>query len=220
MANVFDDPCVASRYEDWYSGPGRRADRLEKALLAKLLAGLAGSTHLLDVGCGTGHFTRWLAAQGLVATGVDVSPAMLAEARRLGCEKYVLGDALSLPFRDRAFDVTAMVTALEFLSEPGRALAEAVRVSRRGILLGVLNRWSIQALRRRHSGDPKWRTVRFFSPGELGRLVVQAAGPRLEHVAWRTTLWPLPWITDLPLPLGHFIGLSARLRDDCAEENG
>jgi SAM-dependent methyltransferase len=210
--NVFDDLGTAAAYEGWYGGPGQRADRLESALLEKLLAGFAGSTRLLDVGCGTGHFARQFAAGGLAVVGLDVSRAMLAEARKWNGLDYVLGDALSLPFADGSFDLTSIITTLEFVPDPIRALSEAVRVSRRGILLGVLNRWSVQAVRRRSSDDPIWTGAHFFSPFELSRIVRHAAGPRLEGITWRTTLWHLPFVADLPLPFGDFIGLAARLR--------
>ncbi len=38
--NPFDDPALASCYEQWYAGTGRHADLLEKDLLGKLLRGL------------------------------------------------------------------------------------------------------------------------------------------------------------------------------------
>ncbi len=72
--NPFDDGEVAARYEGWYAGPGRRADFLEKRLLGKMLAGFPHARTALEIGCGTGHFTRWLAAQKLAATGLDNRP--------------------------------------------------------------------------------------------------------------------------------------------------
>jgi SAM-dependent methyltransferase len=167
----------------------------------------------LDIGCGTGHFTRWLAAQGLEVSGLDLSAAMLAEARKLNGLTYVVGDALKLPFPDSAFDMTVSVTTLEFVTDPLRALIEAFRVARHGLILGVLNRWSLLARRYRASGKPLWQSARFFSPFELSALVRQSAGRRLEHLCWRTTLWPVPLVRDLPLPWGGFIGLSARLKN-------
>ena len=210
--NPFVDPAIASRYEDWYTGPGRRADSLEKDLLEKLLRAFPGARSVLEVGCGTGHFTRWLAERGLNATGVDVSQPMLAEARRHGGgSHYVEGDALALPVADRSYDVVALITALEFVPDPGRVLAEAVRVARVGILLGVLNRWSLLALRHRYAGKAVWRAARFFGPWELALLVRQAAGQRAGAITWRTTLWLLPGVADLPLPWGGFIGMAVQL---------
>jgi SAM-dependent methyltransferase len=212
--NPFDDPALVSRYEAWYAGEGRRVDILEKALLGKLLDRFPGARSVLEVGCGTGHFTRWLAERGLDAVGVDISEPMLSEARRLGEPKYLSGDALSLPFSDRSYDVTALITTLEFLPDPVRALAESVRVARQGIILGVLNRWSLLALRRRLSGKTLWRSARFFGPWELAALARHAAGCRTRTIFWRTTLWPIPGVRDLPLPWGGFIGMAVQLREE------
>lgn len=209
--NVFDDQHAAGRYEDWYSGPGQYADRCEQALLGKLLADFPGCMSLLDIGCGTGHFTRWFATRGLAVTGLDLSRPMLDQAVARNGQAYVLGDALKLPFRTGSFDLVSVITTLEFLSDPVQALVEAVRVARRGVLLGVLNRWSLQAARRSRSRDPIWQAARFFSVIELRRLVRRLTGNRLDEIRWRTTIWPLPLIGSLAVPFGGFIGLSARL---------
>jgi SAM-dependent methyltransferase len=213
--NPFDNPRVAGRYEQWYSGAGRRIDALEKALLGQLLASFPDARTVLDVGCGTGHFTRWMAEQGLDAVGLDVSDPMLNEARRHDGVSYMNGDALALPLADRSRDLVALITTLEFVSDPERALAEAVRVARQGILLGVLNRYSLLALRRRLSGEFLWRGARFFGPGELADLARAAAGRRMCSVRWRTTVWPLPGVRDLRLPWGGFIGMAVKLNEVC-----
>jgi len=169
---------------------------------------------VLEVGCGTGHFTRWMAERGLDALGVDISEPMLAEARRLGGPTYLRSDALSLPFADRTYDLTALITTLEFLPDPLRALAEAVRVARQGVLLGVLNRWSVLGLRYRLSGKALWRSARFFAPRELVDLARRAADRRVKTVLWRTTLWPIPGARDLPLHCGGFIGMAVILHEE------
>jgi SAM-dependent methyltransferase len=217
-SNPFDEPEVAARYESWYTGPGRRADFLEKRLLGRMLAGFPDARTAVEIGCGTGHFTRWLAAQKLVVTGLDNAPAMLAEARKLDGLNYLEGDALNLPFGDRAFDLSFLITTLEFVADPRRGLTEAVRVARQGLILGVLNRWSLLTLKYRRSGKLLWKSARFFGPWELARLVQAAAGRRFYDGHWRTTIWPIPWVTDLPLPFGGFIGLAARLTDDELEK--
>ena len=175
---------AAERYEGWYaSARGRRADRAERALLTWLLAWVAGDLRVVEIGCGTGHFTRWLAARGCVAIGLDRSPAMLREARRsVGGGPLVLGDAERLPLRDRAVDVSALVTTLEFLEHPEQALRESVRVAERGLVLVVLNRCSLGALSRRwgpQSHGSLLARARDVTRARLQRDLERAAGPRL-----------------------------------------
>ena len=64
-------------YEAWYeTARGHWIAQREFDLMMRLLRPPAGST-LLDVGCGTGHFTRRFAAAGLHVTGLDPDAAML-----------------------------------------------------------------------------------------------------------------------------------------------
>ena len=84
--------------------------------MKRLLTGFSRACTLLEVGCGTGHFTRWFGEQGLQAMGLDFSSPMLAEAIRLGSPPCVQGDALALPFRAGAFDLVALITTLEFVT--------------------------------------------------------------------------------------------------------
>jgi SAM-dependent methyltransferase len=204
----FEDPQLAARYESWYERAGRRADRREKRLLAKLLDALGPCSSILEVGSGTAHFTRWLARGGVRAVGLDRSLAMLLAAPRAERVRCVRGDATALPFADGVFDVVAFVTTLEFVDDPRRAVAEAFRVARRGILVGALNRRSLLARRRSRRGGPIWAAARLFTVGELRRLVRDGARSPLATLVARTTLWPL-WPGALPLPWGGFIGLAA-----------
>jgi ubiquinone/menaquinone biosynthesis C-methylase UbiE len=216
---------AAGHYEAWYGSPGgRRADQAECALLAWLLEGFPGAHHVLEVGCGTGHFTAWLATQGLQALGLERAPAMLAEMqRRLPHIPAVLGDAHQLPLRAGAVDVVVFVTALEFLEGPERALAEAVRVARQGVLLLALNRWSLGALSRRWGAQakrPLLGQARDYSIGELRTMVRRAAGPRLQGVRWASTLFPDGlWRWRAHIPFGDVIGLAAVTADSLTGRN-
>lgn len=203
---------VADHYEAWYeSAGGRRADSLEKAALLELLGYFPGARSVLEVGCGTGHFTRWLNAQGFAAFGLELAPDMLAEARSRGGALLLRGDAGALPFADRSFDLTALVTTLEFLERPQLALTEALRVSRQGLLLGVLNRWSALGVSRRLAGFRRqtlYATAHFYGVAELRR-VLRAAAPHNGRVLWRTTLFPRWWpFASTAQPWGGFIAMA------------
>jgi SAM-dependent methyltransferase len=206
------DEAAAAHYEAWYETPeGRRADELEKAVLNRLLQAFPRPCSVLEIGCGTAHFTRWLSEQGWAAVGLDLSAAMLAQARTLDGIPLARGDACRLPFADGAFDLAALVTTLEFLEWPREALAEALRVARRGVVLGVLNRWSLLGLQRRLVGlfrPTVYDAARFYGVGELKRLLWPIAGER-ARVVWRSTLFPRcwPW-SQARLPWGGFIGMA------------
>jgi len=208
--NPFTDPARVARYENWYQTTGRRADRLEKTLLRRLLTRFSSARTILEVGCGTGHFTRWYSELGLRAVGLDVSSPMLAEAVRLGGPQCLCGDALALPFPNRAFDIVTLITTLEFIADPAMALAEALRVAQCGLILGVLNRQSMLARQLKREGGLLWDKVRFFHPEELIHLVKHACNEKRVKIVWRTTLWPI-WPVALPLPWGGFIGMAVRL---------
>ena len=195
MRQRFDED-AAARYEAWYETPeGQRADQLEKAALSQMLAAFPQGRTALEVGCGTGHFTRWLDEEGWAATGLDISPPMLKQAQVSGGRRLVRGDASRLPFADRAFDVSLIVTTLEFLPEPAAAVREALRVCRCGLVLGVLNQCSILGIRRRLAGlfrQTVYDDARFYSVIGLRRLLDRAA-PRDGVLNWVTTLYPTAW---------------------------
>jgi ubiquinone/menaquinone biosynthesis C-methylase UbiE len=208
-SNPFSNPEIAASYEAWYLTAGRQADQQEKALLRRLLSGFPAARSILEVGCGTGHFTRWFNDQGLQAVGLDLSRSMLEEAKRLKSPACLQANALMLPFFVGAFDLVALITTLEFLPDPVQALAEALRVARQGLLLGVLNARSrlVQAYKR--EGGPIWEVAGFFTLGELKRMIWKVAGEK-PTIVWRTILWPF-WPGALSLPWGGFIGMAVRL---------
>jgi ubiquinone/menaquinone biosynthesis C-methylase UbiE len=206
----------AKRYEGWFSTPfGERADRVEKLILRGLLEDFTESHSLLDVGCGTGHFTDWLASPELSVVGLDRASSMLTFARaRRPDLPLVLADATHLPFGEATFDVVALVTVLEFVDAPERSLREAARVARHGLILGVLNRLSPVALWRRLRRAAPYRRARFFSPGQLERLLCTSLAPRAIKIRWRTGLYPTHWLDQCTaLPFGAFIGLSVQFEE-------
>lgn len=88
----------------------------------------------LDVGTGTGALARALAAampRGHVV-GVDFAPEMLAVAARRGGARYVLADALRLPFADATFDCVTSAFVVRNVADIRQAFREQARVVRPG----------------------------------------------------------------------------------------
>jgi len=91
---------------------------------------------VLDLGCGTGRHSLWLAASGAHVTAIDVSNGMLEEARRKpGAEaiQFSIHDLHNpLPFSDNQFDRVVSGLVLEHLRDLTPFFAEAHRVLKPG----------------------------------------------------------------------------------------
>lgn len=159
-------------YEAWYeTARGSWIARHEFDLMMRLLSPPAGAK-LLDVGCGTGHFSRRFAAAGLRVTGLDPDPAMLDYARGLGGGiNYLLGTGTALPFGDNSHDYVTAMTSLCFIADAPRALREMWRVTRCALLLGLLNRHSLLYRQKREHGG--YCGARWDTPAEVRRWVRQ-----------------------------------------------
>lgn len=85
-----------------------------------------------DVGCGTGLFTRLLAARGLDVVGIDPNADMLAEARAGGGgARYERGEAAATGLEDASVRLVSMAQALHWVPIDA-AIAEFSRVLREG----------------------------------------------------------------------------------------
>ena len=160
-------------YDAWYHTPrGRWIADTEYRLLRDGLRAAPGSS-VLDVGCGTGHFTRRLAQDGLIVTGIDPDADMLRYAAAQGGDvTYRVADARALPFPDRSFDYIVAITSLCFIHEQQRAVAEILRVARVRIALGLLNRHSLLYQRKgRHGGAGAYRGAHWHTAREARQLL-------------------------------------------------
>jgi SAM-dependent methyltransferase len=89
---------------------------------------------VLEIGCGSGAFAKYLSNQGADLTAADFSPRAVELATKLlaGRAQTVVADVQSLPFPDESFDLVVSLETLEHVPDPDRGLAELVRVTRRG----------------------------------------------------------------------------------------
>jgi len=161
----------AADYDAWYGTPrGRWIGETEYRMAARGLAAQPGES-LLDLGCGTGWFTRKFAGTGLAVSGLDVNPEWLAYARRDPDIRWVSGDARHLPFPDASFDHVASIAALCFVDDERQAVAEALRVTRRRFVIGWLNRASLLYWQKgRHGGSGAYRGARWHTAREVRAL--------------------------------------------------
>lgn len=179
----------AEAYDRWYETPrGRWIGQREVALLLGELQPHPEES-LLDVGCGTGFFTRALASViGGPVTGVDINPAWVDYARRRNTDKvsYEVADARALPYEAASFDLVVSIATLCFIDEERAAVREMLRVARRRVAIGLLNRRSLLWLRKgRNGGRGGYRGARWHTIGEAADLLT---GLPVQHLRVRTAI--------------------------------
>ena len=101
-----------------------------------VLPNVAGKD-VIELGCGTGYVSSWLARRGARVVGIDNSPAQLASARQFqeefGLEFLVLhAIAEDLPFPDESFDLAISEYGASIWADPYRWIPETARVLRPG----------------------------------------------------------------------------------------
>jgi SAM-dependent methyltransferase len=165
---------------------------------------------ILEVGCGSGSYTRELAVAGARVTATEFAPAQLAQARRnvgaLGSKvDFRLEDAQELTLPDGSFDKVLLSEVIEHLPAPDRAIAEAARVLRPGGLLVVStpSRFSplnlAYGVKRRVRGYAFNEHLHEFRPSSFRRLV--APHLDVERLEFANFVLPYP-VDELYLRLG------------------
>jgi len=212
-ASYFNFDEVANSYDSWYADRrGAMYDRLEKKLIANFLPTETEGKRLLEIGCGTGHWSRFFSQCGFEVTGLDISERMVNTALQKGIPNvsFYVADGHLLPFQDSTFDLTAAITTLEFVRDAEVVLQEMIRCTRKPgrIVLGMLNVLSTVNRQKQRLGRPEnpYAAARLFSPVELREFLEQHGqveifvGGFVPTQNWLISL--APWIDRIAQLLG------------------
>lgn len=179
-----------------------------RAVLAALDA--QPGERVLEVGCGSGSYTRELARIGARVTATDYAPSPLAQAQRnvgsLASDvAFRLEDAQNLSLPDAGFDKVLMSEVLEHVPNPDRAIAEAARVLRAGGLLVASTPSHFSPMNVAYGVKRRVRRYAFnehlheFTPGSFRRLV--ASHLEVESLEFANFVLPYP-VDELYLRAG------------------
>ncbi len=183
IKNIFTDKSVAEEYDNYYQNePGKTIDNIEKKLLTEHLANIP-YRGLLELGCGTGHWTSFFCQKGFNVTAIDASENMLkiAEQKNPDNCRFKKADATQLPFADNTFSVVVSVAMIEFIEDVNTVMKETERVLKPGgyLLLGCLNQNS--ELGKARINDPVFKHARFFTPEQIQNFLTRFGEPHLSY---------------------------------------
>ena len=163
-ASVVFDRFAATYDETWTNSP---VGRLQRNAVWRNVAGLfRAGDYVLDIGCGTGEDSLWLAGKGVEVTAIDASEGMVLAARRRGVNAQVLGvenvHQLSRQF-DGALSNFGALNCIESLDRLRPALMKAIRPGGKAALC-LIGRFCL------------WETLVYVVQGRFGKAARRWSG--------------------------------------------
>ncbi|MBZ0111556.1 MAG: class I SAM-dependent methyltransferase [Thermoanaerobaculia bacterium] len=177
-------------------------DRRLHLVFDDLLAGIEWQgKRVLEVGAGTGRFSRELVTRGAELTVLDIGAGLTRRVAASLASSGVAADACYLPFKDNSFDVVVSSECIEHTTDPLAAVVEMTRVTKDSgtVCLTTPNRlWYptvVVANRirvRRYCGIENW-----VWPGDVRRVMQQEGFQCVRFSGCH--LWPFQLEVSRPL---------------------
>lgn len=164
--------------KDWFWEQGEKdLDRM----LGAVGASLSGDDRVLDIGCGVGRLTRVCAGRAAHATGIDIAPDMVRQAREnladLTNVEVLEGDGTSLrPLDDGAFTAVISLVVFQHIPEPQVTLGYVREIGR----VLAPGGWAAFQV----SNDPEIHTKDYPRPSLVQRVLGRAPKGQ-DDPAWR-----------------------------------
>lgn len=132
--------------------PAHSHDEANRLVLSTI--GVGDDDTVLDLACGPGLTTCVLAEAARHVTGIDITPAMIQEAkvqqrsRGVANVAWQIGDVTALPFADASFSLVFTRYSFHHLLDPGAVFDEMVRVCRPGGKVAIVDVFASSPMRR------------------------------------------------------------------------
>ena len=192
-SDVSENRSVSSAYDAWaatYDEDVNRTRDLDATVLRDSALSVEHA-RVIEIGCGTGKNTEWLAQRARSVIALDFSPGMLARAReRVTAAQVTFVEhdiTLPWPLPDESGDVIVGNLVLEHVADVGRVFREAARVLRLG---GELFICELHPYRQRRGGQAHFTSAEgdvVHVPAHVHTMseylnAAVSAGLRLRHV--------------------------------------
>lgn len=183
---------------------------LERAIIAEE-ANNVSAKRILEIGCGTGRFSEYLAQLGYRVHALDIVPAMLDRARALRghvpAVSWTNASAELLPFKDASFELVVALKVLPHVLDLASALADITRVLRDDgrAVLEFYNPFSLGSVSRRYDFFTRWLT-----PSQV-KDWIERSGLRIVSRRGVRTVVPYGGLMEVPLIRGVLARLERRL---------
>jgi SAM-dependent methyltransferase len=176
-------------YDEWHRHPAidHEASAPWHELVKEYLRSVpASAADMLEIGCGRGEFSAWLAChlpRGGRSVAADFSATALRRARQTLSDRAIhrvscsMADIQALPFRNETFDLVVSCETVEHVTDPARAIGELARVLRPG-------------------GRLVLTTPNYIGPIGLYRGYMRLTGRRFTETGQpvnRFVVWPRTW---------------------------
>jgi 2-polyprenyl-3-methyl-5-hydroxy-6-metoxy-1,4-benzoquinol methylase len=124
---------IADRFDELHNtyDLSRRLSIVFEELLPFDIRGLKG----LDLGCGSGWFSKKALERGIQLTSLDISQNLARITQKRTSSNAVVADAVSLPFSENSFDIIISSEMIEHLGDVEHGIREISRVLSPGGIL-------------------------------------------------------------------------------------
>jgi ubiquinone/menaquinone biosynthesis C-methylase UbiE len=208
---TYDFDKTASTYDNFYTTPlGALYDRLQKTAVESLLPDPNEFPRVLEVGCGTGHWTSFMSRQGFKVTGIDISSEMIriVKSKKIPNADFIQADILDFPIDKPQFDIAVAFASLEFTQSPSEALLQMARTVRSGgyLLIGSLNKSGLRNMKRIREKKEPYLSAQIPDESEFRSMLSRFGDPVIKKCCY--VIPSAPWLNFITEPIGHVFNLS------------
>jgi ubiquinone/menaquinone biosynthesis C-methylase UbiE len=195
---------LSASYEETRLSPYMQLiEGLEQSIIAEQVDHI-GACRVLEIGCGTGRFSGFLAQLGCQVHALDITPAMLEQAQKLRghiCNvAWTNASAEMLPFMNASFDLVVALKVLPHVVDLASALTDIARVlhHKGRAILEFYNPLSLGSLTRRYGFFTRW-----LSPSQVKNWI-ERSGQRILSCRGARVVIPFGSIMEVPV-VHHFL---------------